>query len=251
MTAYEFLKWGLLPGSLGLFVLPLVVGIVFTRFPRTRRLGGALLVGITTFYLLASLPPGARLFSRLASAGFSSVSTEEVRGFRAIVVLDGGQTVYGNDSLELVVMSPASGRRALETVRLYRLMSSPKVVITGGSYRRIGHTAEGAGIRSALIAAGVNPTDVILDSTSRNTKEHATNVPAILRRLSIGRFILVTSDVHMRRAMREFSRVGQHPIPAPASSREARGPVWWPSVDALRLSYEAIYEIVALASPGR
>jgi uncharacterized SAM-binding protein YcdF (DUF218 family) len=81
---------------------------------------------------------------------------------------------------------------------------------------------------------------------SRNTREHALNVSAILRARGMTRIALVTSAVHMRRAMRAFSGTGLKVVPAPAPLQVPAITDWWPRTTALDRSLEAWYEVFGL-----
>ena len=101
-------------------------------------------------------------------------------------------------------------------------------------------------MREVLITAGVPADKVVLESWSRNTREHGPNVGALLRARGVTRFALVTSSVHMRRAVHAFSAEGLQVIPAPAPLEMPEHFPWWPSTAALDQSLEAWYEIFGL-----
>lgn len=247
MKLYEFIKWGLLPGTLGFLLIMLIAATVALGSRRAERFGRVLLVTATALYIFMSLPVGARVLGTVASSGFAPASASTLKGVNTIVVLDGGQVRYRRDGIEIVTMTAASGRRAIETLRVRRLLGSATIVVSAGAYVLARWPPEGAAIRSALVANGIKPVDIVVDSMSRSTAEHAANIPPLLRRLGTTRFALVTSAVHMRRAMRAFAKMGVTPIAAPAPLDDPEQPAWWPSVDALRLSYEAVYELIGTA----
>jgi uncharacterized SAM-binding protein YcdF (DUF218 family) len=59
---------------------------------------------------------------------------------------------------------------------------------------------------------GVDPSNIILDEKSSNTYEHTLNLKSYLENQ---KFLLVTSAIHMERAMGLFQKSGLKPIPAP------------------------------------
>lgn len=247
MNPYDFAKYGLLPGSLGLFLLSLVLGLAALRFARTSRLGTCVLVVLVAGYWAMSMPMGAWWLGRLVSTGYSSlIEPSELAKVQAIVVLDASTNRYGVDDIEIAVPSRQSAVRALEAVRLYGKIRPSWVIVSGGAYVRAGKLPEGGAMREVFVAAGVPADRLVLDSMSRNTREHASNVSAILRTLEVTRIALVTSSVHMRRATRAFSGTGFQVIPAPAPLEVLEIYPWWPSADALDRSMEAWYEIFGL-----
>lgn len=247
MSIYDFAKEGLLPGSLSLFFLGLALGLAALRFARTARLGTFALSVLILGYLAMSIPAGAWLFDRLVSAGYSSrVEDSELADVQAIVVLDANTIRYGVDDIEVAVLSRQGAVRALEAVRIYRKIEPSLVVVSGGIYVRVGKLSEGAAMRNVLVAAGVPADRVVLDSMSRNTREHALNVSAILREKGVSRIALVTSSVHMRRAMQAFSGSDLQIVPAPAQLEMPKLSDWWPRSTALDRSWEAWYEVFGL-----
>ena len=247
MILSDFAKHWLLPGSLGLFFLGLVVCLAALRFARTARLGTFALTMLIASYGVMSMPMGAWLLGQLISAGYSSpVEQSELVGVQAIVVLDASTNRYGADDIEINVLSRQSAVRALEAVRVYRRIEPPLVVVSGGAYTHVGKMPEGDAIRQVLVAAGVPANRVVLDSMSRNTREHAANVPVILRARGVTRIALVTSSVHMRRAMRDFAGTGLSVVPAPAPLNVPAITDWWPRTTALDRSMEAWYEVFGL-----
>jgi uncharacterized SAM-binding protein YcdF (DUF218 family) len=58
----------------------------------------------------------------------------------------------------------------------------------------------------------ISPHNMIMESKSRDTEEQARLVGTIVKK---NRFILVTSALHMSRAMNLFRKAGLTPIPAP------------------------------------
>ena len=247
MILYDFAKHWLLPGSFGLFFLGLVLGLVASRFARTARLGTFALAVFIGGYGAMSMPMGAWLLGRLVSAGYSSpVERSELADVQAIVVLDANTIRYGVEDIEIAVLSRQSAVRALEAVRVYRRIEPSLVVVSGGAYVRVGKLPEGEAMREVLVAAGVPANRVVLDSMSRNTREHALNVSAILRARGVTRIALVTSSVHMRRAMRAFSGTGLEVVPAPAPLEVPAITDWSPRTTALDRSLEAWHEVFGL-----
>jgi uncharacterized SAM-binding protein YcdF (DUF218 family) len=249
MTAYDFAKLALVPGSLGLFLVGLAVGFIALRSSKTARFGNFLLAVLIVGYWTMSMPMGAWLFGRLVSVGYSPVEDPSALvKVQAIVVLDGSTRRYNRDSEELAVADRGSAVRALEAIRLYRALKPSLVLVTGGAYtnthaRRM---PEGDAIRELLLAAGIPAARVMIESASHNTRESAANVSALLRAQGIERIALVTSSVHMRRATQDFAAAGLQAVPAPAPLEMPGAFAWWPSIAALDRSREAWHEVIGL-----
>jgi uncharacterized SAM-binding protein YcdF (DUF218 family) len=243
---YDFLKHGLLPGTVGLLLLLLVICWAALRMPRFARAGIYILALTTILYWISSTPAGALFLGRIVSAGYAPVDSATIGRIDAIVVLDAATQRYRNGTLELALVTRPSAVRALETIRLYHALRPQLVIVSGGANERSGIAAEGAALRDVLVANGVPGDRVSLDSASRDTREQGKNVALELHSKGITRFALVTSAVHMRRAMRAFDDSGLQAVPAPAPLDMPGRFAWWPSTAGLDRSYDAWYEIFAM-----
>jgi len=243
---YAFVKHGLLPGTIGLLLLGVLFAFLLARRPGTRCAGLVVAIAFVAVHWAISMPVGAWLVGRVVSSGYEPLELAGLAGVAAIVVLDGGAARYNRGDEELALVTRISAVRALEAARLYRALQPPLVVVTGGTYVPRGGAPEGGALRGVLLQAGVPAERIELDTTSRNTREHAVNVSKLLKEKGIRRFALVTSAVHMRRAMRAFSATGTEAVPAPAPLELPERFPWWPSVAGLDRSYEALYELFGL-----
>jgi uncharacterized SAM-binding protein YcdF (DUF218 family) len=245
MTTYQFLKLGLLPGTVGLLLVVASICLIALWFRRGTRAALIILSTITAVYVAISVPPLAIGLTRLVATGYNTPRTAAaLSGVQAIVVLDGGTSRARLGRIELAAPSRQSAERALEALRVFRILGErPHVLITGGSYEPAGSMPEGGAIREFLVSSGVPPNRILLDTTSRNTRDHAAKVPTILRFLGDTSFALVTSAVHMRRAMRAFTEAGTRPVAAPAIADARPSSHWWPTSAGLDESAEALYEV--------
>ena len=110
------------------------------------------------------------------------------------------------------------------TVPLGWLRSHPQwqLVFTGGSGRLVQVAATEADLaRQFYTEQGVDPSRVLFESASRNTRENAQFVARLLGARCREPWLLVTSAVHMPRAMAEFQAVGCNVTAAPVDYRTA------------------------------
>lgn len=127
-----------------------------------------------------------------------------------VVVLGGGQAQFAEgEAYDL--LSTASLRRLFAGVRLYRQLPQAKLVLSGGECC---HKTPEA-MRLAEIASKLNlsPQQLVIEAASVNTASQAKALAPLLQDKP---FYLVTSAIHMPRAMALFGRQGLHPIAAPA-----------------------------------
>ena len=84
-----------------------------------------------------------------------------------------------------------------------------KIYLSGGGYKDV---SEAEVMKEILIDWGVPENDIITEGRSMNTKENA----LFLSKELPSEFNLVTSALHMRRAVMSFEAVGKKPNPVPA-----------------------------------
>jgi uncharacterized SAM-binding protein YcdF (DUF218 family) len=205
------------PCSLLLTVMTL--GLVMLFFSKKPRIAKALLSAGLALLVLLSLGPVARALVRPLEMTYPPLLTEATSASdtlpdgspapRWVVVLGGGHT-EGRSLAPVHQLSESSLVRLAEGIRLQRLLPGSQLVLSGGSN---GMTASEAEV---LAAAGVSlgaPQDrMVLESQSLDTVDEVRALHALL---GGDRFALVTSAMHLPRAMAMFKRAGMHPIPAP------------------------------------
>lgn len=135
--------------------------------------------------------------------------------YDAIVVLTGGMMPAGG-LIPLPTLSESMFRRLDEAWRLYRIRPKP-IIVSGGHVDPFTPPMnENEIAREYLVRWGVLQTHVIPEPRSRDTFESAIEVQKLLQQRGWKRYLLVTSAVHMRRAMLAFQSVAPEPIAAPA-----------------------------------
>ena len=165
----------------------------------------------------------------------------------AIVVLGGGVSP-GTWSRPQTDLSPASDR-VWHAARLYHAGKAPLVLASGGADPRTSRVSEADAMAEFLQALGVPSSAIWLERHSRNTAGNAQFVARWAATLpEKPRILLVTSALHMPRALLEFRAVGLDIVPAP-TDYEARGVppgilAYLPDAAALEGSSRAFKELV-------
>ncbi len=134
---------------------------------------------------------------------------------------------------------------------LYAAQRAPLLLASGGRSDGRGQT-EAAHMREQLIELGVPDSAIMVESTARNTRENISAAAPLLRSHGVKRILLVTSALHMPRAMANAAALNLDAIaapsdfdPLPAQSRGLRALL--PQQAALRRSQRAIKEFLGLA----
>lgn len=110
-------------------------------------------------------------------------------------------------------LSPVTLGRLAEGIRLHRQLPGSQLVCSG--YAGKNWLTQAEALARAAVLLGVSPADTLMNKTPVNTEAEALAYKA--RFGSEHPLILVTSAVHMPRAMFWFQRAGLDPIPAPSS----------------------------------
>jgi uncharacterized SAM-binding protein YcdF (DUF218 family) len=241
-----------LPGSIPFLLIAFLAGLALATGQRTRRWGYRWLWSLFLLYLSFSIPAVSRLLAAPLNWGFEPVQTiETARRFQVIVVLDSSTHRY-HSSGGLLLESPdkLSAYRALEAVRIYRLIGEPLIIVSGGNPAwKSDWAPEASALRDTLIKLEVPSERIILDSDSHNTRAHTINLGHLLRARGVTDFILVTSPTHMRRSIAAFRKEGFDPIPSPSAGPLDHMQGWgafWPSLKALSQTEEVMHEYFGL-----
>ena len=103
-----------------------------------------------------------------------------------------------------------SSDRIIHAIKLYKQGFVKKILLSGGTGTMIGlDIREAPNLKKYLIEIGIIEKDIIIEKESRNTMENAKYSALILNRdFENGKFLLVTSAIHMRRSLLCFEKQG-------------------------------------------
>jgi uncharacterized SAM-binding protein YcdF (DUF218 family) len=239
-------RWGHLVGFAG-------VGARAKQAKLQARWAYALAAGATLWLLLWSLPVVSHGLRAQLEQAYPPVPMAQVPQARAIVLLGGGMRPAEQPG-EMPDMGSAADRVWL-AARLYKAGKAPVLILSGGSDRAVSATSEAQAMRELLLDMGVPDAALVLEEQSRNTRDNAALVAQWLRQHEPGaaapgaqqRILLVTSALHMRRAMALFEAQGLQPVAASADHQARRrfaAVDWLPDADALDGSARAMKEWV-------
>jgi uncharacterized SAM-binding protein YcdF (DUF218 family) len=242
---------GFVPGSMALLVLGVLVGVAGLYVRRLERWARRWLVALCLFYLALGIPVVSQLLERGTRPSYRPIATAaDARAATAVVVLGNGIVSYEYEGLAVESLTRRTAFNAIEGARLYRLLRPSVVIASGGlanpeQFRR----SEAEAIRDVLIRLGVPREVVVIEPGSSNTAEQAERVAPLLR--DHPRFALITSPIHMPRAVALFRSRGLNPTPAPSHIDYTGGLQdsmlrFVPSANALRASELSMYEYLGM-----
>jgi uncharacterized SAM-binding protein YcdF (DUF218 family) len=136
------------------------------------------------------------------------VYDEQLGYYDAGIVLGGGMVTIDRTGDRLIFQDNTD--RVLQAIHLYKAGRIKKILLSSGSGSMVfKDMLEGALLKRFLIDDGIPQKDILVDSISRNTYENAVNSAQILRdSLPGGKYLLITSALHMSRARACFIKQG-------------------------------------------
>jgi uncharacterized SAM-binding protein YcdF (DUF218 family) len=193
-----------------------LIGLTGAALLKCRRTT-AIMILVT---LIAFEAVGSGWVPSLLLGSLQSTSTGEnpAWGERNVIIVLGDGTVR-LPGRSIVKPSALSYSRILEAVRLYTLAKKRNhqcnILISGGDASGTG-IAEAEAYRTVMTQLGVTDSDIILERRSMNTFQNAEFTESILHEQQFDKLFLVTSGLHLRRALLYFGHFNIHPTPSPA-----------------------------------
>lgn len=177
---------------------------------------------------------------------------ELAANYDAGVVLGGGMVTIDTDYDRMTFRDNTD--RIFQAVGLYKTGRIKKMLISSGSgsllYRNM---LESALLKRYLLTVGIPDSVILIDSLSDNTHQNAVNSAKILHKeFPSGKFLLITSSIHMRRAIGCFKKAGIEVTPYSTCKLTGRrifniDHLFIPSLEALEAWDKLIHEVIGYA----
>ena len=233
--------------------LSILLGLAALVLARRRRGGLAAAAGLLSLAILvtASLPVASDALVSSLERDFPPADPATAPTAGAIVVL-GGSVAAGTPPRRGPELVDASDR-VLHAARLFRAGKAPLVVPSGGRLPwSAAARSEAAEMADLLVEWGVPRAAILEEGKARTTSENAVETARLLRARGVRRVLLVSSSIHMRRALASFRAEGLEPVPSPCDALVARSKPgealdWIPRPDALDRTQRALKELLGLA----
>jgi uncharacterized SAM-binding protein YcdF (DUF218 family) len=170
----------------------------------------------------------------------------------AMIVLSGGNRSPRPGTWRSERLVASSLPRAIGAARVYHERPVGHVIVTGRG-APLGQPDETAGaMADVMVAHGVPRERIVLEPMALNTRQNAEFSAGIVRGLGVEKTLVVTSALHMRRAVLELERAGLRVIAAPVDHRhdplEGLAP-FVPSTGSLVIMYQVLHEIFGRFKP--
>jgi uncharacterized SAM-binding protein YcdF (DUF218 family) len=206
IALYFFLRWKKHPKSERLLYL----GLLFFFISGTKWLPDLMVYGLEKQYNT-----------------FDPVTLSQNDTFDILVL--GAGMHYDIELTATDRLSQASLSRLIEGVRIYNQLESSRLILSG--YHKSSNTSNAFTYMMAAADLGVNPEHMFLQEDPTTTEEEAKHYYKNYSKKD-RLLILVTSDIHMPRAMKWFKKQGIEAIAAPTGS-------------ILKRNYSGVHESIA------
>lgn len=236
----------LLLQPLGLFFCAFLLLAIWSQFRKRpeRRVIWVLLLG---FWFVSS-PLGANLMIGWMEAPYREARVcEEFSGEHPVVILAGGKKGVQHSPDDYAALNEASLARTLEGFRLWQRGDASRPLLLSGGVR--GDIGEADLMAALLQQLGVPEGSLVIENQANNTYENMERLVPLLRERDVEKFYLVTSAVHMRRAMAIFDVMGMEICPWPVDQKwlwPEPGGLWLPSIRPLMKSTAVFHEVLGL-----
>lgn len=229
-------------GPLTHFWIFLFFGVVAFLIKR-KKLAKIFALGAFLILLIFSISPFPIYMVRDLEQRYPIYTPTKADSTHNVLVL-GAAHVNDKDLPPLQRLSIPLLGRVTEGIRLQHILKG-KIIFSG--FSRANTSPHAVAMSQAAVGLGVNPADTLMLIKPQNTIEEAA---AYKKRFGTDKkFILVTSAIHMPRAIKIFTDAGLKPIPAPTNFINSNEPGtnpynWWPSSLKLMYTEIATYEYV-------
>lgn len=176
---------------------------MFSKKAKWKRIGKWGAIGIFVFF------SNIVIFSSFCKMWEIPGTTLKSTQKHDVAIVLGGMFEYNGDLDEISIRR--QGDRLFKAVSLYKTGKVEKLLISGDSgYIGDRGLHEAKQVKEVLISWGIPETDIITEEKSVNTHENAVESVKILKQSypHYKRFLLVTSGIHMKRALACFKNEG-------------------------------------------
>jgi uncharacterized SAM-binding protein YcdF (DUF218 family) len=172
----------------------------------SRAAAGCLLVALLLLSAFSTEAVANALFRSLERGAVSSFDPRVT--YDAVLLLGGLLDAEASESSGMPDYTDAV-ERLLRTYELLRAGHARNVLISGGATDpRVREAVEARVLARQLEAWGIEPSHIVVEDRSRNTRENALAAAALVRQRGWKKLLLVTSAYHLPRAEGCFRAVG-------------------------------------------
>jgi uncharacterized SAM-binding protein YcdF (DUF218 family) len=232
---------------LGLVLVLTAVAVVWAALARRKLLALFLCLLVLVLYV-PSTPAVSLALAGVLESRYPPVPVAKAPSADVIVVL-GGATGPAFPPRQLPDLNEHADRLWLAAL-LYEAGKAKHVIASGGDWRDTGRP-EAPDMAEVMEDFGVPPAAIVRESRSVDTAQNARFSAELMRQNGWRTALLVTSGIHMPRAVLTFRRAGVTVVPMETDLIDAPSPTpsvidWLPDVQALSHTTDAVRELLGI-----
>lgn len=225
----------------------LIISLLTWIFIKTKKWKKCIKVTFIVLFFLFTNKFLVIQFQRLWE--FKGSPIEKINVEYDVAVVLGGMAEYNND-LKRTQLSNG-GDRIWNALRLYHLGKVKKILISGADGKLLDQSLnEARAFKKDLILFGVPEVDILIEDRSKNTHENAVFTAELLRKENLHhqKILLITSAMHMKRALACFEKEGLNVDTFPTDHNTGSFYLDWgqlllPDVKAITLWHQLFHEM--------
>jgi uncharacterized SAM-binding protein YcdF (DUF218 family) len=202
------------------------------------------------FFMTFNTPFGANLLLDILENSYVK-ACNDLTDDDVIVILAGGMRGEPESIVELERLHSQSYNRIYSGARLAEKYSKLPIIVSGGGTYKI---KEADLMGELLFRYGINKDRIIKETKSNNTYASAINTSIILKKMNAKRVCLVTSAIHMPRAMGVYKRYFPNVLAYPVNRTSVGSDyvfshleeAFIPQISSAFKSFELIHEFVGI-----
>lgn len=207
-TLYILLKAFLDPVVAVLILL--ILGLLVSFRSEKRRYPRIIFLAAFIILYIGSISPVSNALSYILEREYFIRHSGNIEKLDIVMVLGGG--ISDNKYIGSTLPSYQTTSRLFHAIQLFRDSVAEYLVCAG---KGSGNISEAEVMAKAAVRLGVPAARIKVDSTSRNTWEHAQNINKLFQNKDI-KIGLVTSAYHMKRSERELKKYFPNVIALPS-----------------------------------
>lgn len=245
MNVANYLTQLVIPINFAIVLLLLATLLIVLK---KRRPALIIVLVASTWTLFWSLPAASIWLGGHLENRFVYKTVTHTPAADAIVVL-GGHTANSRQNWFEEYDPDKTTTRVSRGAELYAAQRAPLILVSGAALD--GGTSEAQSMARYLKNEGIPEKNIQLEEQSYTTRENAIYSAKKLKELRANKVLLVTSSLHMARAIASFQKQGVNVIAAPVAPQITRPndswlAIWQPSYQSLNASRSIIKEYVGL-----
>jgi uncharacterized SAM-binding protein YcdF (DUF218 family) len=242
----EFLSLIIMP--VPVLYLLLIAAFVFFISKR-QRTGKIFLIMAGIWFLIISTLPVPKILVKSLESKYHQLTEESIKNLPDscdIIVLGGGHSDDKDLSPNNQLSTTAIGR-VTEGIRIHRMIPGSRLILSG--YSGGSEISQALALYRTALLLGVDSASMAMQGLPSNTLMEAEEY---FKNFGTRNFlIVVTSEIHMPRAMMLFQKAGLNPIAAPTNQMLKNGSRkyrwrWIPSSRNIEMMDAAIHEYAGM-----